>query len=80
MTWEDRFEFLRQSIESHDRQIGELTDKIAETSAQMKETDRLMREGWAHTDLNFERLTTAMTALTGHVDALGKRVERLEGH
>ena len=42
MTWEERAEFLRQSIESHDRQLGELTDKMAET-------ERLMREGWART-------------------------------
>ena len=87
MTWEESAEFVRHSIESHDRQLGELTDRmaetdrrIAETSAQIKETDRLMREGWARTDLNFDRLTTAMTALTEHVGALGRRVEKLEGH
>ncbi len=79
MTWEETEEFVRHSIESHDRQLGELTDKMAETAAQIKETERLMREGWARADLNFERLTTAMTALTGHVDALGRRVEKLEG-
>jgi len=68
MTWEERFEFLRQSIESHDRQIGELTDKIAETSAQIKEMDRLMREGWARTDLNLR---------SGHVGHQASHVAQL---
>jgi hypothetical protein len=30
MTDEERFEFLFQSIESHDRQIGEVTGQIVE--------------------------------------------------
>jgi ABC-type transporter Mla subunit MlaD len=30
MTIDERIEFLMQSIESHDRQIGELTDKIGD--------------------------------------------------
>lgn len=30
MTFDERTEFLRQSIESHDRQIGELTAQVGE--------------------------------------------------
>jgi hypothetical protein len=33
MTLDQRVEFLMQSIESHDRQIGELTDKMAENES-----------------------------------------------
>jgi len=29
MSFEERMEFLTQSIESHDRQIGEITESIA---------------------------------------------------
>ena len=35
MSFEERAEFLFQSIESHDRQIGELTDRIALTGNQI---------------------------------------------
>ena len=47
MAMDERFEFLRQSIESHDRQIGELTEGIAmlkETvAAQTANIDKLVR-------------------------------------
>jgi hypothetical protein len=33
MTLDERIEFLMQSIESHDRQIGELTDAITKLVA-----------------------------------------------
>lgn len=39
MTNEERVEFLRQSIESHDRQIGEPADKLAIQTANI---DRLV--------------------------------------
>ena len=38
---DERFVFLRQSIESHDRQLGEITDKIGDLTAglaSLKET------------------------------------------
>jgi prefoldin subunit 5 len=35
MTIDERLEFLAQSIESHDRQIGELTDQIGELTKSM---------------------------------------------
>ena len=35
MTFEEKMEFLRQSIESHDRQLGEITDQQAETGRQI---------------------------------------------
>ena len=34
MTIEERIEFLMQSTESHDRQIGDLTDKVANMAAE----------------------------------------------
>ncbi len=35
MTWDEQAEFLRQSIESHDRQIGELTESAAKNDRQI---------------------------------------------
>lgn len=35
MTIDERVEFLMQSIESHDRQIGELTGQIGELTGQI---------------------------------------------
>ena len=34
MTLDERIEFLMQSLESHDRQIGELTGQIGELAGQ----------------------------------------------
>ncbi|HWF11726.1 MAG TPA: hypothetical protein VG297_24830 [Bryobacteraceae bacterium] len=34
MSFEERAEFLMQSIESHDRQIGELTDQVRSNAAE----------------------------------------------
>jgi hypothetical protein len=36
MTDQERFEFLRYSIESHDRQIGELTDRVMALTANVE--------------------------------------------
>jgi len=36
MTIDERIEYLMQSIESHDRQIAELTDNVAVTSASVR--------------------------------------------
>jgi hypothetical protein len=35
MTLEERVEFLHRSIESHDRQLGQLTDKVDGLSGMM---------------------------------------------
>lgn len=37
MTLDERIEFLMQSIESHDRQIGEITDRIGEITDRIGE-------------------------------------------
>ena len=42
MTIDQRIEFLVQSSESHDRQIGELTDQVGELASQVGELTRSM--------------------------------------
>ena len=81
-----------QSIESHDRQIGELVERMDKTAANIDalgttvdalgtgvdalgaKVDRLVET----TQLNFDRLTTAMMGLTNHVADHQRRIERLE--
>jgi ABC-type transporter Mla subunit MlaD len=92
MTVEARIEFLMQSIESHDRQIGELVERMDKTTANIdalggrvdalggrvdalgEKVDRLVET----TQLNFDRLTTAMMGLTNHVADHQRRIDRLE--
>lgn len=78
MTIEERVEFLIQSIESHDRQIGELVEKIDKTTGNIDalgmRVDRLAET----TQLNFDRLTKAMLGLTEHVTDHRRRIENLE--
>jgi len=59
MTLEDRVAFLRQSIESHDRQIGALTNSIARL------VERLDQAIAIATPPNFDRLTQALLRLSG---------------
>ena len=67
MTIEERIEFLMQSIESHDRQIGELTENAAKLDARL--TSRLdilaanLDRFRQTSQLNFDRLTQAMMGL-----------------
>jgi hypothetical protein len=82
MTLEERMEFLHRSIESHDRQIGGLIENGAKMvegldvriDALGLRIDALV----ASTQLNFERLTTAMLGLTDHAADHGRRLDRLE--
>jgi chromosome segregation ATPase len=85
MTVDERIEFLMQSIESHDRQIGELVERMDKTAANIDalgskvdalstKVDKLVET----TQLNFDRLTTAMLGLTEHVADHQRRIERLE--
>jgi hypothetical protein len=71
MTIDERMEFLMQSIESHDRQIGELAERIDKMAGKI---DNLAET----TQLNFDRLTTAMMGLTEHVADHPRRIEKLE--
>jgi len=92
MTFEEQAEFLMQSIASHDRQLGELTDSIRAHDQQIvalgekidavdsrlaSRIDRLAEV----TQLNFERLTKAMTGLTDIVADHERRIGKIEnGH
>jgi len=102
VTFEKRMEFLRQSIESHDRQIGELTDQIASVNQKTASLDAQLATlgyqiaSWGKraeafddrldrfaelTQLNFDRLTKAMTGLTDLVANHERRLGKLEeGH
>jgi len=92
MTIEERVEFLMQSIESHDRQIGELVERMDQTGERMDQLVGRMDQTTSNIDalgakvdklaettqLNFDRLTTAMLALTDHVADHRRRIEKLE--
>jgi uncharacterized coiled-coil protein SlyX len=85
MTLEERVEFLHQSIESHNQQLGELTESQARTDRQIAMLTERMNSGFERMDrgfervqLNFDRLTTAMLGLTAHVEKHAERLDRLE--
>lgn len=77
MTEDERMEFLRQSIESHDRQLGELTEQMDITRAEIRELSQTARDSLQRiaaldervdrlaetSQLNFERLTLNMRRL-----------------
>jgi len=78
MTLEERVAFLHQSIESHDRQLGDLPDRVASFAERVDQsTERLDRMAIT-TQLNFDRLTQAMLGLTQHVENHAHRIERLD--
>jgi prophage DNA circulation protein len=66
MTIEERFEFLTQSIQSHDRQLGELTDKMAATERNIHELTGVMN-----------KLTGVMNNLAGVMNNLAGVVTTL---
>ena len=85
MTIDERIEYLMQSVESHDRQIGELVENMGQLTMRVDRTtanidalgariDRLTES----TQLNFDRLTRAMMGLTEHVGDHQRRIENLE--
>lgn len=85
MTIEERVEFLMQSAESHDRQIGELAERMDQLSERVDRTTSNIDALASRVDtlaettqLNFDRLTTAMLALTDHVSDHRRRIEKLE--
>jgi chromosome segregation ATPase len=67
MTIDERLEFLIQSAESHDRQIGELTDKVNSLTAKM---DRLTE--------SVDRMATTVTNLALIVESHERRISNLE--
>jgi hypothetical protein len=68
MTDEQRNEFLRQSIESHDRQLGEITDKLATLGRTVETLTQSMA-----------RMAAAMTTLAETVTGHERRISGLEG-
>jgi len=74
MTIDERIEYLMQSIESHDRQIAELTDNVALMSAEVRNLSDTAT-----------RTLTAVNTLAGVVNVLAdaannheRRLLRLE--
>ena len=81
MANDERFEFLRQSIESHDRQLGEITDKIGELTAGLAS----LKETVAAQTANIDKLVhvtnedaTAIRTLARIADAHQQRIADLE--
>jgi chromosome segregation ATPase len=93
MTIDERIEFLMQSIESHDRQIGELTGSASKAESRLDtltaridtlttriDTLTINVDSFREiTQLNFDRLTKAMMGLTEHIVDHGRRITSLEG-
>ena len=85
MTLDERVEFLTQSIESHDRQIGEtvenidrLTVKLDSLTVKLDSLTVKLDKLAETTQLNFDRLSTAMLGLTSHAIDHQRRIEQLE--
>ena len=78
MTLDERIEFLMQSIESHDRQIGELVEWDGKQAERIKALDARLDRFIEMTQLNFDRLTSAMMGLTEHTADHQHRIEKLE--
>jgi hypothetical protein len=68
MTYEERFEYLTQSIESHDRQIGELTGQIVELKDSIATLARATNDD-----------ATAIRTLARIAEAHEHRITRMEG-
>jgi chromosome segregation ATPase len=75
MTIEERFEFLNQSIESHDRQLGEITDKLADLT---RKQDQLTSTFGALGGMMVQ-LLDAMKTLAETVTDHERRITGLEG-
>jgi peptidoglycan hydrolase CwlO-like protein len=70
MTIEERFDFLFQSIESHDQQIRALVEN-------QQRSDQVMKEGFERVQLNLDRLEGNLERLEGNVERLEGNVNRL---
>ena len=67
MTLDERIEFLVQSSESHDRQIGELTGQVGELTKAINKLVAVSNED-----------ATAIRTLARIADAHEQRISRLE--
>ena len=69
MTIDERTEFLRQSIESHDRQIGEITAQVGELTRNIDKLVTVSNED-----------ATAIRTLARLAEAHENRISQLEDH
>jgi chromosome segregation ATPase len=76
MTIEERIEFLMQSIESHDRQIGELTEHATAHDARMTRIEDAIEKLVCVTNED----ATAIRTLARIADAHERRIAGLEGN
>jgi hypothetical protein len=74
MTLDERIEFLMQSIESHDRQIGELTGQIGELKDQVAVLTKAVNKMVNVSNQD----ATAIRTLARIADAHEKRISQLE--
>jgi chromosome segregation ATPase len=74
MTNEDWIEYMNQSIASHDRQLGELTDKIAEAHARATENEAKLAQSKAETDVAFRELAHHMAKLADNMSVFSATV------
>lgn len=79
---DERYEFLRQSIESHDRQLGEITDKIGGLTEGLAS----LKDAVAAQTANIDKLVrvtnedaTAIRTLARIADAHEQRIAGLKG-
>jgi len=75
MTIDERLEFLMQSVESHDRQIGELTDKIGGLANKVDQVTDAVAKLVEVTNQD----ATAIRTLARIADAHERRISNLEG-
>lgn len=85
MTVDERIERLTERHAALAESVEMLRDRTAETAANLDRlegrVDRLAQQiekFTATTQLNFERLTTAMIGLTEHIDGHERRIQGLE--
>jgi hypothetical protein len=78
MTFEEKVEFLMQSIASHDRQLGELTDSVRANDRHIEAMGEHVKRLAEVTQVNFDRLTRAMTGLTDIVADHERRIGKIE--
>jgi ABC-type transporter Mla subunit MlaD len=67
MTIDERIEFLTQSSESHDRQIGEITDKLSTLTTKFDALGGMMAQ-------LLQAMKTLAETVTGHE----RRIARIE--
>ena len=78
----DEMEYLRQSIASHDRQIGDLVDRQAENArqiAELKDSLIVLRNGIIAMDRHVNAVISTMGKRALIVDNHETRLEGLEG-